>query len=201
LDILHHVPDSYLKSKRGNPGNLTDKLRRGEPLSSLDEWKQFAHTMHMRYQTLVNQGQHGAADQMKQELEDAIVTVLTGPNALKTEDGYIIIGNRAYGTAEASQKAREFTDYLVEHDQFPPSRYPHVGPINTPLDLSKLPMQEQNYYRLNYPDVTTRYDKVSNEIVQQTKQAYLKDGKFSKVFSGDGVYPRTLFKTSEAGYK
>ncbi|MBK8190445.1 MAG: hypothetical protein IPK79_08345 [Vampirovibrionales bacterium] len=189
LDILHRVPDSYLKQKHGTPINLTDKLRRGEPLSSLNEWNQFAHTLHMHYLTMVKQGQEAEANAIKLELEKAIIAILTGPNALRTEDGYIVIGNRAYGTAEASQKSREFIDSLVENEQFPPSRYPHIGPKNTPLDLSGLLMREQNYYRQNYPDVTEQYNKVLVEIKNKTKQAFLKDGKFSGIVSGDGVYP------------
>jgi len=154
LDILHQVPDAYLNQSHGKPINLTDKLRRGEPLGSLDEWKQFAHTMHLKYYDLVHQGQQARADFMQNELEDAVVSVSTGPNALKTKDGYVVIGNRAYGTAESHQKAREFVDYLIENDQFPPAKYP----------------SNPNLPQKTYPNITEKVNKLLDGIVIITKQ-------------------------------
>jgi hypothetical protein len=190
LDILQDAPDSYLRQQGKKPINLTDRLRQGEPLTSLAAWNQFAHTMHMTYLDLVHQGRQAAADTLYSELEEAVNAVLTGPNALQTEDdGCIVIGHRAYGATEAPGKAREFVDYLVDKEQFPPSPFPHQGPENTPLDLSSLPKKEQTFYRTHYPDVIQKYNQKIKEVVWQTKQAFQKEGKLGKLIEGDAVYP------------
>jgi hypothetical protein len=79
-----------------------------------------------------------------------------GPYALRHKDDYIIIGEQAYGTKEASRAAIRDLDYFQEHDKhLPPLPYPA-----TP-DLKK------QYY----PDVTQKVQKTLSEIRKEIEQA------------------------------
>ena len=173
---LNNLPLSEREGK-----NLTRQFQAGLPFTNEKDWKQFGHTMHLHYWRLKREKGHAEAEAFETRVKNAAVAILTGPNALRNEDGYFVIGNRAYGKFEAEQKAYEFSDYLVENEQFPPSKYPHRGPKNTPLDLSGLSKREQNYYRQNYPDVTERYEKDLKQIVDITER-FFRNGKFQNVY-------------------
>ncbi len=72
------------------------------------------------------------------------------------------IGNKAYGTFEAEEKAKEFIEHLLEHESYPPLKYPS----NPNLPLSA------------YPDVT---EEVFKKIDRIASLLYLNRGSVLKI--------------------
>jgi hypothetical protein len=156
-----NLPPSMLNGR-----NLTDQFNAGIPFTSESEWKQFAHTMVIETFRIRREQGQPEAETFQDTVEAMVTGQLIGPNALKHKDGYIVIGNRAYGKAEAPVKAKQFIKHLMQHDEYPPLRYP-----NNP----NLPQNA-------YPDVTELYDQKLREIVQVTKEAYKENGKYLGVY-------------------
>ncbi len=75
--------------------NLTKIFQSGIPFTREAEWKQFAHTMSLEHLKLLRAGKEVEADRLEQQIKEATIAILTGPNALRHKDDYIIIGNNA----------------------------------------------------------------------------------------------------------
>lgn len=164
------------KPKEKSP--LQQQFESGEPFTSKADWLQFAHEKRLEYyQILKTRGQQ-AADVFEQAIQDQAVQNIIGPHALRHKDGYIIVGNQAVGTAEAEKKAREFVEYVVEHEEYPPLQYP----------------TNPNLPKSAYPDVTDKVDGLMNKRAEFVKGLYYDEGKALGIVQGNGVY--ALFKSN-----
>ncbi len=170
LSGLEELPVSTFKNQ-----NLTERFQSGLPFTSEAEWKQFTHTMSLEHLKLLRVGKEQEAEQFEQQIKETAVAILTGPNALRHKDGYIIIGNKAYGTFEAEEKAEDFIEHLLEHESYPPLKYPS----NPNLPLSA------------YPDVTKQVnnflDEMSKTAQQESKKGFLQGTKplFERMFDNN----------------
>ncbi len=170
LSGLEGLPVSTFKNQ-----NLTGRFQSGLPFTSEEEWKQFTHTMSLEHLKLLRAGKEREAEQFEQQVKETAVAILTGPNALRHKDGYIIIGNKAYGTFEAEEKAEDFIEHLLDKESYPPLKYPS----NPNLPLSA------------YPDVTEQVnvflDKISKIAEQESKKGFIFGTKplFEKVFGNN----------------
>lgn len=92
-----------------------------------------------------------------------------GPHALHNKDGYVIIGNQAYGQNEALAKTRQDLEYFHQHGKhMPPLNYPTIPPENT----------DARRYREVYPDVTKQVNQKLQSIRQEIKRVSIKDALF-----------------------
>ena len=109
----------------------------------------------------------------KQFMEKLAQNMSVGPYAYKNGDGYVIIGEQAYGTNEALQVARKSVAYFAEHGKHLPAL-----PYPTRPDLPKQV----------YPDVTEKIKLYQEQITKEIRSAiantHMKSAPGNHGFSG-----------------
>lgn len=78
-----------------------------------------------------------------------------GPNSVKHPEGYVMIGDQAYGTKEAYEKALQSLTYFRKHEK-------HLPPLPYPIS--------PNLKRTAYPDVTYKIDAILSDIEKEVKK-------------------------------
>ncbi|MGE0201428.1 MAG: hypothetical protein AB7P76_10725 [Candidatus Melainabacteria bacterium] len=129
--------------------NVTEKIARGE-VPTDGELNQLFHEMDLRELSTKKPWEKITVQQENNRVIQRIAANMTaGPDALITEDGYVIINRQAYGRKEAMSKA--MMDLFLFR-----SKGIHLVPLPYPTrpDLAKS----------QYPDVTEEVNKILLEI-------------------------------------
>ena len=140
---------------------LQKQFEQGIPFASKADWLQFAHEKRLEYYQILRAYGQQAADQFEQSIKEHAIQNIIGPHAIRHKDGYIIVGNQAVGTAEAEQKAREFVEHVVEHEEYPPLKYP----------------TNPNLPKSAYPDVTKLMNKHLDNLTKNVMHHYFASGR------------------------
>jgi len=145
-----HTPFSNLLSSlegaRAN-ASVIQKLRDGKMLSDQELYNGFYH-LNTKLAAARNVLETTFAEQILKAYKDRVVEIMVGPNALKNKDGYIIIGEHAYGNQEPVEKlkyvAQQELNYFKQHGQYQIPVYPSTPHLKRNLypDVTALVKQE-----------------------------------------------------------
>lgn len=149
-ETIPALPDSFHRGL-----NVTDLVKQGH-VPKDDQIKQLLHTLDLQHAGARNpfdKRQAAIAEQwLKQKLAQ---NMISGPDAILNSDGYVVIGNQAYGNFEALNKA------LADIEHFKVTER-HLPGLSYPTN-SRLPKQA-------YPDVTNMVSKELRTMIPIVKR-------------------------------